>query len=455
MPASLVGAVFGRYQLERLLGEGGMGVVYAARHQDLGKLAALKILHERYDASEQVRVRFLREGQAVSRIRHPNIVDVYDVGADADRAYLVMELLEGEDLRSLLAREGPLSQRRTADLLIPIIAAVAAAHDLGVVHRDLKPDNIFLANERNSICPKVLDFGISKVADPEKAASLTGTGALLGTPYYMSPEQAQTDKNVDARSDQYTLGVIVYECVTGRRPIEEPALYQLIQRVVQGDIPAPRQVNPNISAVFEHVILRAMARQPSDRFPTTRALGQALLPFASDRIRANYSDELAHEDQPGPPTPISSGAGPPAGLGTTLGESVHEREGSRRPQERSSRTLPLAGGALLLGIAGLVAWKLSTPTRSSEPPAELPGQPTAAGQGAPTAGPMAPTPSVPPEPPGSTSAPPPTASSPATASAAIRSPATPSAAGSSATAIRKPVGVKQSARSNTPDLAPR
>src|SRR5262245_31743568 len=135
---SLVGLVLGRYRLERHLGEGGMGVVYAARHQDLGRAAAVKVLHEHHDTSEQVRRRFLREGQAAARIRHPNIVDVYDVGTEAGRIYLVMELLVGEDLRSLLAREGPLSERRTADLLVPVIAAVAAAHDHGVVHRDLK-----------------------------------------------------------------------------------------------------------------------------------------------------------------------------------------------------------------------------------------------------------------------------------------------------------------------------
>ena len=238
--ATLAGTVLGRYRLERLLGEGGMGAVYAARHQDLGKPAAVKVLHERYDQSAQTRVRFLREGQAASRIRHPNVVDVYDVGSDGGRAYLVMELLEGEDLRSLIEREAPLSAQRTADLLVPVISALAAAHDLGVVHRDLKPDNIFLSRERTTVTPKVLDFGISKVADEEKALPLTGTGTVLGTSYYMSPEQAQASKNIDLRSDQYSLGVILYECATGKRPLEETSIYALIQRIVRGDFAAPR-----------------------------------------------------------------------------------------------------------------------------------------------------------------------------------------------------------------------
>jgi serine/threonine protein kinase len=366
-PDTLVGTVLGRYQLERLLGVGGMGMVYAARHQDLGKMAAVKVLHERHDPSGQVRIRFLREGQALSRIRHPNIVDVYDVGTEGGRAYLVMELLEGEDLRTLLAREAPLAPGRVADLMLPVVAAVAAAHDLGVVHRDLKPDNVFLCVERNSISPKVLDFGISKVADSGVTASLTGTGTLLGTPYYMSPEQAKTDKNVDARSDQYSLGVIVYECVTGRRPIDEPAIYQLIQRIVQGDFPTPRQLEPGIPASFEQVILRAMARVPEDRFPTTRALGRALLPFASERVRANYTEELAQDEQVSPTRPLPVAWNPASGLDTTLSQSAHESESSRPLSRQRSGVLPVAMGALLLGLVGAIVWKLAAPPPSAAP----------------------------------------------------------------------------------------
>lgn len=353
--ASLVGTQLGRYRLESVLGEGGMGVVYAARHQDLGRPAAVKVLNERHERSKDVQVRFLREGQAASRIRHPNVVDVYDVGTDAGRAYLVMELLEGEDLRRFIVREGSLSVERTADLLVPVVSAVAAAHELGIVHRDLKPDNIFLSKERGVLVPKVLDFGISKIAAEQNEASLTGTDALLGSPYYMSPEQAKQAKNIDARSDQYSLGVILYECVTGRRPLEGTSLYQLIQRIVHGDFAPPRQLQPSLPSAFEQLILTAMARDPARRFPSTRALGRALLAFAAERVQANFSEEFTAAG-----TPMQAFTPPPASrhaleLGTTLRESVHAQDTSDpRPRKRVTAMSIGAPLVLLIGVAAAI-----------------------------------------------------------------------------------------------------
>jgi len=351
----LVGTMLGRYRIERVLGEGGMGTVYAGVHQDLGKAAAVKTLHERYGRSNEVQLRFLREAQAASRIRHPNIVDVYDVGSESGRTYLVMELLEGESLARLIARDGPLSARQAADLMVPVVSALAAVHDLGVIHRDLKPDNIFLANERHTLQPKVLDFGISKVADQQITDALTGTGILVGTPYYMSPEQAKAMRNIDARADQYAVGVILYECTTARRPIEEQSIYQLVQRIVEGDFPTPRQANPAIPPAFEKLILRAMETDPAARFPTTRALGRALMPFASERIRSNYADEFATDTLPQLSNPISSAPSPLPNMSTTLGESVHERDTTRK----TTTTWPLFAtlGVLMLGGAGILAWR--------------------------------------------------------------------------------------------------
>src|SRR5262249_30187317 len=169
--------------------------------------------------NEEARQRFLREGEAASRIRHPHVVDVTDVGSDGNTSYLVMEFLEGEDLSGRLQRGGPLSPQEIADILLPVCAGVAAAHDEGVVHRALKPENISLARPRHGgIQPKVLDFGVSKVSGGHGSMALTGTAATFGTPYYMPPEQLRGARQADHRSDQYALGVVLYECLVGRRP---------------------------------------------------------------------------------------------------------------------------------------------------------------------------------------------------------------------------------------------
>jgi len=349
----LVGNVLGRHVLTRLLGEGGMGAVYEGTHQALGRRAAVKILHERYARSADVRRRFLREGQAASRVRHPNIVSIFDVGAEGDQPYLVMEFLEGEDLGRFIAREGRLSAELTADLLLPVIAAAAAAHELGVVHRDLKPENVFLAARRGRVEPKVLDFGISKVVTQRDAEPITGMGAFLGTPHYMSPEQAQGAKCLDHRSDQYSLGVILYQCTTGRRPVDEPSLYGLIERIVRSDFPAPRELNPGLSSEFEAIVLRAMAHDPEARFPSTRALGRALLEFASERARVYYADEFSID----PHSVTASAPAAPSGearrLGTTLGDSVNHRDVARPPRP-TRRWLTLGAATALLALGFVV-----------------------------------------------------------------------------------------------------
>ena len=398
----LLGKVLGRYLLVRMLGEGGMGSVYEATHQELGRRAAIKVLHERYTRSVDVRQRFVREGQSASRVRHPNVVDVYDVGIEGNHPYLVMEFLEGETLGQFLDREGVLSTERTADLLLPVLAAVAAAHDVGVVHRDLKPENIFLSAERNSIKPKVLDFGISKIVDRDVAEQLTGTGAFLGTPQYMSPEQAQGAKHIEHRSDQYSLGVILYQCATGRRPVEEPSLYALIQRIVNGEFPPPSQINPSLPSAFEAMLLRAMARYPAGRFPTTRGLGRALLEFASARARSQYADEFevdplastsVDRDRATPSLePLPSNT--PARLGTTLGDSVTQRDTEVAP--RSPRRWLVVGVLLAAGVVAFFGLRSlrSVPSVTAPP---IPAAAAPAPHPSPVA-PEAPSPAPPPAP---------------------------------------------------------
>ncbi len=277
---------FDRYEITEQIGEGGMGAVWKARHLKLQKFVVIKTLKADLAKSEQARGRFLREGEAASKIRHPNVVEIFDVGELNDVPYLVMEFLEGNDFQQLLDQRGALPVHELADIMVPVCAAVSAAHDAGVIHRDLKPQNIFLARGRDrGTQPKVLDFGISRVIDDEPRNVQTATSALLGTPRYMSPEQARGAKHADLQSDQYSLGVMLYHGAAGRLPIEETVLYELLRRVVHGEYERPRRFRPDIPDHFEAIILRAMALRTEARFPSVRALGAALLPYASDRTR--------------------------------------------------------------------------------------------------------------------------------------------------------------------------
>ena len=313
------GTILGRYEIARLLGRGGMGAVYEAVHRDLKKRVAIKVLSAT-QVSEDSKQRFLREGEAASRIQHPNVVDVTDVGVEGGLSYLVMEFLEGEDLSSRLAREGSLTPRLAADILLPVCAGLAVAHDEGVIHRDLKPENIFLVRQRQgTIDPKVLDFGISKLTG-RNAAAMTGTVATFGTPFYMPPEQVRGARQADERSDVYALGVVLYECVTGRRPFEADNIYTMLHAIGAGQYPAPRAVRPDLSPSLEAVIVRAMRLEPVDRFPSVRHLGAALLPFASDKARVVWSETFSGvEELPAATAPPRVGGSPaPVGKASSV-----------------------------------------------------------------------------------------------------------------------------------------
>lgn len=312
----------GNYEIRAKIGSGGMGDVFDAVHTVLNKRVAIKTLRKRYLDDEVVVARFLREGQLASRIRHPNIVDVTDVGMIGGLPCLVMEHLEGESLSAMIRREGRLPTTTIVDLLLPIIAAVDFAHDHGVLHRDLKPSNIFLSRAWNGeIVPKVLDFGISKLVHDSAQAALTTDSAFIGTPHYASPELMRTDKMVDGRSDQYSMGVILYEAATGMRPFANLGnnFVALAMAICNGGYPSVRQRNPDVPIPFEKVIQRAMALEPEARFLTMRALGEALLPFASERERLIWG-----------PTFTGQGGGrafvadvvPPAPSSTTMGMST-------------------------------------------------------------------------------------------------------------------------------------
>lgn len=283
------GAVFGRYTIVRRIGRGGMGAVYEATHNELKKRVAIKALDPKLADDPELTVRFLREGESAARIQHPNVVDIYDVGVEGEITYLVMELLDGEDLGDLLKRMGPLSPQSAADIMLPVCAALSAAHEESVVHRDLKPGNIFIARDvHGTVRPKVLDFGISKIID-NPMDGLTTTGAILGTPYYMSPEQAHGGKTLDHRSDVYSLGVILYQCITGSRPFVADSMYQVLHKIVAGEFERPTVLKGDLDPSFEAVVMKSMGSKPEDRFQTVTELGAAILPFASPRQRAVWA----------------------------------------------------------------------------------------------------------------------------------------------------------------------
>lgn len=278
--------VAGKYVVEQLLGEGGMGAVFAATHRFTGKQVALKWMLPELARDEDAVHRFMREAQAAGRINHPNVVDVYDVGQHDDSFFLVMELLRGEPLTSALSRRD-LTVREVLDLLLRAMRGVAAAHRQGVVHRDLKPDNIFLAYEDDGVnCePKVLDFGISKVSNEGQInPRLTRTGAVVGTPYYMSPEQIRGSDSLDRRADVYAFGVILYEALTGQVPFIADTYGALVLEIATGTPKSPDDLVPGLPVELSQIVMRAMARNAQDRFPDLERLIHALEPFLQDTV---------------------------------------------------------------------------------------------------------------------------------------------------------------------------
>src|SRR6266850_2065915 len=274
-----------KYRLEARLGIGGMGTVYRARHWLIDRPVAVKVLNPRFVEDEAARTRFRREAKACGRLQHVNAVTVTDFGTSQDGyVYLVMELLEGRTLRDVLAKEAPLDPARAVSLMLQVSAAVAAAHEAGIIHRDLKPANIFVT--QNADVPavvKVLDFGIAKLAadslDEDEPKNLTQVGAMIGTPRYMSPEQCNGLELTPA-ADVYSLGVILYEMLTGTVPFSGSTPLAIAMKHAT-DIPQrPREIVFSIPEDLERVVLRALEKRPEDRPANAAAFGDELLKTA-------------------------------------------------------------------------------------------------------------------------------------------------------------------------------
>ncbi len=285
------GTILGRYELVRRIGAGGMAEVYEAVHRGLKKTVAVKVLLPETAANPDLVARFLREGEAASRIQHPHVVDVTDVGEDEGVAYLVMEYLEGETLNELVNKspKGRLSLPRTLDILLPVAAALDEAHRNGVVHRDLKPENVFIAKSAGGrAIPKILDFGVSKLANAG-IPTTTAVSSILGTPHYMSPEQARGDREVDGRADQYSFALMIFECITGTLPFRSDNVVALIHEVTRGVGTPPSTFVPDLPMELDIVLLKALGSDPEYRYASLAELGEKLLPFASVRAKETFS----------------------------------------------------------------------------------------------------------------------------------------------------------------------
>jgi serine/threonine-protein kinase len=315
------GTCLGKYQVVRLIGEGGMGAVYEAVHLGIGKKVAIKVMSPDLAENLDARARFLREAQLTSRVRHPHAVDVTDVGSEAGQTFLVMELLDGEDLASFLEWRGRLPLEQAADIMLAVSAAVAAAHDEGIIHRDLKPHNIFLSQTRDgALVPKVVDFGISKgpteaptdlppAAGPALVMSprVKTTVGLMGTPAYLAPEQIEGPRTVNAASDQYGLGIILYQCVTGRPAFSsDDEVTKLFGDILNGKRTPADELRWDLPEGFQRIIDRATSRDPAARFPSVRALGKALLAYASPKAALTWASTFSDWEASSatPATPI-------------------------------------------------------------------------------------------------------------------------------------------------------
>lgn len=376
-----------RYRIETLLGQGGMGAVYAAKNQATGRAVAIKWMLPGAARSKESLARFLSEARATAKIEHPNVIQILDVGQDGDAPFLVMERLRGESLADRLER-GPLTVPETLDVMIDSCKGVHEAHLEGIIHRDLKPDNIFLCQGKDGSPrpPKVLDFGISKLYDDDAAsggAPMTQTGIAMGTPWYMSPEQINASGQPDARYDVYAMGVVLYECMAGKPPYDADGLFELVQQIAAGQPPPLRARAPQCPTDLEQVVYRAMSAHRDYRHTNMKELVQDLERIR-DRMRSGTPAPIPQTGQAYmTPPPITGGLGyapTPAGQayptpapvtgGMPAGSHVmHPPSGTmvQAPAKRgggSGLAIGLAVGLIgvafigVLGIGGLV-WALS------------------------------------------------------------------------------------------------
>jgi len=367
-----------RYRLSEIIGRGGMGEVWKAEHLKLKSPVAIKVLRRSMEEDRDSVTRFLREARAAAKLRSTNVVQVFDYGVEDDSAYIAMEFLEGESLRDRLRAQGPLSSVETARLLTQVSRAVARAHKNGIVHRDLKPGNIHLVPEEGEEIVKVLDFGIAKILEEPTEATeemeRTNTGAMLGTPYYMSPEQLRGKGSIDTRADIWALGVIAYQCLLGERPFLGETVGDLVVRICAEDPPIPSECG-EVPDGFDAWFARSTKVDPEERFGTVgeqlRQLREVLLDesAAESRRASEGFDASASASR----SKSVESSGPISETNTshakTLGSGRPSRQGEEASRKSPARWVGI-GLIAVVAVVGVVAMSSQGEESSVGEPAE-------------------------------------------------------------------------------------
>ncbi len=437
----------GKYKIVRLLGTGGMGAVYEGENVRIRRKVAIKMLHLSVSTQADVVLRFEREAQASALVGSEHICEVLDLGVLADGTrYMVMEYLDGETLSSRIKRHGRLMPQQSIPLLLQVLEALGRAHAAGIIHRDLKPDNVFIVPQRSGIKDfiKILDFGVSKFAQTGgEEMNVTRAGAVVGTPYYMSPEQAKGSSAIDARTDVYAIGVLLYQATTGQVPYQAETFNELLFKIVLEIPPPPQTYVPDLDPEFAGIILRAMAREPELRFQscadfaaalqsfhTARTSSLLVQPFVPPPNRAPATQVLDLSQMPPLPAivqqavpqqhPQSSASWPgnppmapppmqaaplhasgpswaqgsgaqqaPPGSPAATGASWGNASTASVPRSKTPMILGMIGAVAVLGVVGVVAILAmsKSKTGAASPGGAEPAAPTASLSAAPTAAP--------------------------------------------------------------------
>jgi serine/threonine-protein kinase len=405
--------IAGKYRVERVLGRGAMGIVVAAMHLELGELRAIKFMSQAALAEPEAMERFLREARAAARLKSLHVTKVHDVGRLAsDAPYIVMEYLEGADLRALLKKNGPFSIDDALLYVLQACEALGEAHEAGIVHRDIKPGNLFLTTGVGGApCIKVFDFGIAKLvraAGADGGGDLTNTAAVIGTPRFMSPEQMRAQRTIDARSDIWALGITLYNLLTRQTPFGGGTMAETCSSVLFEVPDPPSALRPEIPAGLDAVIMRCIEKEAMNRWPSCAALAAALLPFAGEavqraapRVTSTSLPRVEPGDRPSVPSvPPARPSQPTAGMasdGALAASTGAPWVGATTAQPRAPRSAAwVAGGVGLLAVGmvtgGLLFSRIGAapaPARSVAP--ELTAAPAAAPTVAPQPGSAAPT----------------------------------------------------------------